>query len=138
MPPENFESVSEPFGTLSMLNSETGEEFEFEAVQGFTLTDNTYEINRKYNMPICNNATITLDTTTTLSDDLHKLMGFDVAKMPDAYNVEYFKPVQIRKHKKKRINKKWAKKYGYTMQLAIVKGWRVETHGADGYFEFVK
>lgn len=29
------------------------------------------------------------------------------------FNLEYKKMVQCRKHRKKRINKKWAKRYGY-------------------------
>ena len=35
-------------------------------------------------------------------------------------------PVQVRKHKKKRINKKWLKKYGVTMVEYTVKNARLE------------
>lgn len=32
--------------------------------------------------------------------------------MPDAYDMQFIKFVQARKHKKRRINKKWLKRYG--------------------------
>ena len=44
---------------------------------------------------------------------LFKALRFDMSKTPDAYKISVTKPVQRRKHKKKRINKKWLKKYGY-------------------------
>ena len=44
---------------------------------------------------------------------------------------------QKRKHKKKRINKKWAKRYGYKCVTKTTKGWKLKTY-KDGSFEFVK
>lgn len=43
-----------------------------------------------------------------------KLCGIDAAMGKD-FTVEFESPVltQVRRHKKKRINKKWAKRYGY-------------------------
>lgn len=46
---------------------------------------------------------------TINNNALSKLIG----KMPDKYDIDYSIYVQVRKHKKKRINKKWAKRYGY-------------------------
>ena len=42
-----------------------------------------------------------------------------------------------RKHKKKRINKKWAKRYGFKCVTKTTKGWKLKTY-RDGSFEFIK
>lgn len=52
-------------------------------------------------------------TGTIKKETLFKVLGVDISKTPDAYKIQVTKPVQRRKHKKKRINKKWLKKYGY-------------------------
>lgn len=46
--------------------------------------------------------------------------------------------VQVRKHKKKRINKKWAKRYGYKQIMRKSKGWKIKIHCEDNTFELVK
>lgn len=47
----------------------------------------------------------------------NRLIGFEASPFPDAtgFSVIFSKPYQVqrRRHKKKRINKKWAKRYGY-------------------------
>lgn len=57
---------------------------------------------------------------------LHRLAGIDLA-VPVAQSVtaELSEPYQEqrRKHKKKRINKKWAKKYGYVTKF---RKWRIK------------
>ena len=51
-------------------------------------------------------------TSAFNKDILLDLLG--VSKEPPKYRVEFpIGKVQRRKHKKRRINKKWAKKYGY-------------------------
>lgn len=49
-------------------------------------------------------------------DMLAELCGFDMAR-EKGFTVEYSDPVlvRVRRHKKKRINKKWRKRYGYKM-----------------------
>ena len=47
------------------------------------------------------------------------------------------KTVQARTHKKKRINKKWAKRYGFKCVTKTTKGWKLKTY-KDGSFEFIK
>ena len=69
--------------------------------------------------------------------ELHKILGIDTSNMPDAYDVQFIKFVQSRKHKKKRINKKWLKRYGYKQMLVKSKGWKVKTD-TDGNVEFIK
>ena len=61
----------------------------------------------------------------------------DLSNMPDAYSIQYMRFVQARKHKKKRINKKWIKQYGYKQVLTHCKGWRIE-HLTDGSTRFIK
>lgn len=54
-----------------------------------------------------------------------QLMGVDLARNGDltGFTVECNAPhlVQIRRHRKKRINKKWAKRYGYKIVLKRVR-----------------
>lgn len=74
-------------------------------------------------------ASITIDFTTDEKVDINKILGLDVAQMPDSYDIQYVKIVQARKHKKKRINKKWLKRYGYKKVIVDSKGWNVKnTH----------
>ena len=71
------------------------------------------------------------------TNELHKVLGIDTSNMPDAYDVQFIKLVQARKHKKRRINKKWLKRYGYKQIIVESKGWKVKTD-TDGNVEFVK
>lgn len=75
--------------------------------------------------------------SNTNSGDNTKILGLDIAHMPDSYIIQYVKIVQARKHKKKRINKKWLKHYGYKKVIVNSKGWNMKTH-TDGTVEFVK
>ena len=68
---------------------------------------------------------------------LFKALGFNMSKTTDAYKISVTKPVQRRKHKKKRINKKWLKKYGYKILADFRDGWHIKSY-ADGHYEFVK
>lgn len=56
---------------------------------------------------------------------LKRLTGIDLAHGSDitGYTVLFNQPVQVqaRRHKKKRINKKWAKRYGYKTIFKSVK-----------------
>ena len=54
----------------------------------------------------------------------------DALKKPK-FNLEYKRMIQRRKHRKKRINKKWAKRYGY--KPITVKLRNVEIKSVDGY-----
>lgn len=93
---------------------------------------------------LSNTANLTIECGTVNNNALSKLIG----KMPDKYDNElkvgdkavYFEfnsYVQVRKHKKKRINKKWAKRYGYKCVTKTTKGWKLKTY-TDGSFEFIK
>ena len=54
----------------------------------------------------------------------------DALKKPK-FNLENKRMIQRRKHRKKRINKKWAKRYGY--KPITVKLRNVEIKSVDGY-----
>ena len=82
-------------------------------------------------------ASITMEFTTDEMVDTNKVLGLDIAQMPDSYDIQYVKMIQARKHRKKRINKKWLKRYGYKKVIVNSKGWNVKTH-TDGTVEFVK
>lgn len=70
-------------------------------------------------------------------DDIIEKLGIDKNKFPKSYQISFLVPVQARTHKKKRINKKWLKRYGYKMVQKKSDGWKFKTH-TDGSFEFVK
>ncbi len=80
---------------------------------------------------------LTLFDATEETVGVDKILGLDIAQTPDSYDVQYVKIVQARKHKGKRINKKWLKRYGYKTVIVNSKGWDVKTH-TDGTVEFVK
>ena len=71
------------------------------------------------------------------TNELHKILGIDTSNMPYAYDIQYIKIVQSRKHKKRRINKKWLKRYGLKQILVESKGWKIKTD-TDGNVEFIK
>lgn len=70
-----------------------------------------------------------------------KLMGVDLAQRGDltGFTVECKMPyqVQIRRHRKKRINKKWAKRYGYKTMFKTVKMTDVQFGQNETDFEFI-
>ena len=89
-----------------------------------SVNDHTYEFTFNADKPI--------DT-----EEFYKILGIDIANMPDAYDVQFIKLVQARKHKKRRINKKWLKRYGYKQMIVESKGWKMKTD-TDGNVEFIK
>lgn len=82
--------------------------------------------------------TITFNTDEPINtEDFYKILGINTSNMPDAYDIQFVKFVQARRHKKRRINKKWLKKYGCKQILVNSKGWMMK-HYTDGRVEFVK
>ena len=53
------------------------------------------------------------------------------------HEITFTKVVQARRHRKKRINKKWAKKYGYKQVSVKSPGWKM-TANTDGTVSFTK
>lgn len=90
---------------------------------------------------ICrNNAEMAMTFSTDEPMDtekFYKTIGYDPSNLPDKYDIQFQKFVQARKHKKRRINKKWLKRYGYKVVLVDAKGWKMKMN-TDGTVEFVK
>lgn len=80
-----------------------------------------------------NPSSLTIECGSINHNFLSKLVG----KMPDKYDIDYSVYVQVRKHKKKRINKKWAKRYGYKCVTKTTKGWKLKIY-CDSSFEFIR
>lgn len=60
-------------------------------------------------------------------------------KKSDIFDLQYTAMVQARRHRKKRINKKWLKRYGYKPIKITSKGWRIDTYNAQtGAVEMIK
>lgn len=68
---------------------------------------------------------------------LNSMLGLDNVDFPDKYDIEFTVLVQKRRHKNKRINKKWAKIYGYEIVKQKSKGWNISL-SPDGSIEFLK
>ena len=79
---------------------------------------------------------MTFDLKTDHTDELKQIFAVDMSNISDAYDIQFVKIVQARKHRKKRINKKWLKKYGVKQIHVSSKGWKLHTH-TDGTYEFV-
>ena len=73
-----------------------------------------------------------------INPNIQELFGIDSERFPASYEIEYTKLVQARHHKKKRINKKWLKRYGYKQVRCKSNGWKLQCSSEDGTFEFVK
>lgn len=76
------------------------------------------------NAPLSASAEMTMECEIN-APLFHRLCGFDPSCGPDitGYTLIGKAPYmeQIRKHKKKRINKKWAKRYGYRTKFKDIK-----------------
>lgn len=76
---------------------------------------------RSINFPLSSEAEFTMEAEIDIPTLNKFICGFDTSPMADATAVMliYSKPYQeqVRRHKKKRINKKWAKRYGYVTKF---------------------
>lgn len=68
--------------------------------------------------------------------DFFEILGIDESHLPDAHAVQSQILVQCRKHKKRRINKKWLKKYGCKWKTVTIRGWHIKSN-TDGTIEFM-
>lgn len=92
---------------------------------------------KKWDVRYSPSKTMTVTFPTNEPVDFCKLFECKPNSIPDGYDIQFMKVIQARKHKKKRINKKWLKKYGYKKMIVESKGWKAEAY-TDGRFEFVK
>lgn len=128
---------------LNLINSETGEELCcIDNLEDNLLSveskNHSFDKERKALRSFIDLSARTLSIDVSIGAmSLISLIGVDVANAPDKYNFQIIKFKQARKHKKKRINKKWIKRYGYKQILVDCKGWKLKTH-TDEYYEFIK
>lgn len=89
-------------------------------------------------------APLSIDAGMSFEMDLNvpvfmNLTGIDIARGADMTAVTLIGrdpyQVQCRRHKKKRINKKWAKKYGYVTKFRNYQLENVEFHQDDGMLD---
>lgn len=111
-----------------MINLETEDELLIKDINEVNLhTDTKYEYNQRYQTHNLLKDNRTMEVNFNCNDvDMNKILGLDISKFPDQYDIQIPKPVQKRKHKKKRINKKWMKRYGYTMVQVVANGFEVK------------
>ena len=126
-------------GTLFFQDNDGSNVLALDNIDETALTSNvTEEIDILGDVKNIKKGETTLSFTSTIEKEtLFKVLGVDMSKTPDAYKISVTKPVQRRKHKKKRINKKWLKKYGYKILADFRDGWHIKSY-ADGHYEFVK
>ena len=61
----------------------------------------------RYSMKTCE---ISFNADNPANNALEKILRSDRSNLSDTYDVQFVEVVQARKHKKKRINKKWKKR----------------------------
>lgn len=133
--------------SICLENIETGEKHSMNGVSGVNIESNSvYEYNKSYEMPVRTSFDASMEIEFSSNCEvnqvnqevLNKVIGIDESKLPDKYDVQISELIQKRKHKKKRINKKWAKRYGYKQIMRKIKGWKIKTYCEDNTFELVK
>ncbi len=86
--------------------------------------------------PIIKQRNMSMEINLTEMVDIN-LLNKLIKSNDDRYDIEFVQRIQKCKHKKKRINKKWLKKYGYINITAQAKGLFIKK-ACDGNIEFVK
>lgn len=128
-------------GKLVLFDCGTGEQIcEMDNVKEVSLesdqTDLVYDKNTSYRINRDPTLEITFEDNVE-TEKLYEIFGVDLGNKPDAYTILVPIIKQRRKHKKKRINKKWLKRYGYNITYFETKGWKLKSY-TDGRTEFIK
>lgn len=129
------------FNTMCLIDSSTDKEItKIEDIEDMEIVDNNtgledeMDIHKFYSKK---ETAFSLKEPILNVDVLCAAIGVDLSNKPDAYDIQFKKFVQARKHKKRRINKKWLKRYGIKTVLVDTKGWMLK-HCTDGTVEFIK
>ena len=91
----------------------------FGQIDTVSLTAEEQDMPENFKVNTESNFTVEL-TNAAVFDELAKMV------QPDRFNLQYTALVPRRKHKKKRIAKKWAKRYGYKEVERVIKNVRVD------------
>lgn len=127
-------------GTLSIYDKNTNSVFGSFECFGASIENNSVDkINEQTNtvLPFMHVNEMTLTFSVNEPIPLKQLFTIGSSGMPEAYDIQYNKIVQVKHHKKKRINKKWIKKYGYKNYILDAKGWKINIY-TDGSIQFIK
>ena len=124
-------------GTLSIFNATTNQKLcDLDNVKDVSVEEDiSYDYYKVWSLPKSSKMTMEVKMDTPI--DFNKFLCMDFTQFPDVYDIQYSKVVPVRKHKKKRINKKWLKRYGYKEVVIKSKGWKINCR-IDGTVEFVK
>lgn len=119
----NIDSIS----SLCFGNIETGERFE---VSNATIEMDTLSVQEVPEIRTFGTyeATFSCENTTINENLLSELF---LPKKPNTFDIQYTVMVQARRHRKKRINKKWLKRYGYKPMQMTSNGWRIDTYNTQ-------
>ena len=125
--------MNERVGKITLINPESEKEIcTFDGMPEINITRNRVEkcYDRKGCIP-----TVTKDERVlSFSADTSR---FNLeALVPNQVSILATKKVQARKHRKKRINKKWLKRYGYKEQNVELGKWNYKQTDKFGEYEF--
>lgn len=118
---EAIEKVSSSYEKLGELAATSGKlQRMFNTISSVTLTTNSYvdepyiagEIRHMFNEPVEHEMTINFDEQPS-AELMAALLGLRVVVLPKLMACPYAYAVPKRTHRKFRIRKKWAKRYGY-------------------------
>lgn len=121
--------------SLGFTNIETGENFEISnaMMEIDILSPNEVPDIRAFGT---GEATFTCENAVINKNLLSELL---LPKKSNTFDLQYTAMVQARRHRKKRINKKWLKRYGYRPQQVTSKGWSIDIYNTQtGEVELIK
>ena len=113
--------------SFGCINMGTGENFE---VSNATMEIDTLSPNEVPDIKVFGTyeATFTCENAMINENLLPKLF---LPEKSNAFDLQYTAMGQARRHRKKRINKKWLKRYGYKPMKMTSKGWRIDTYNTQ-------
>ena len=125
--------ISEHTCALTMIDPETNKELStFNSISEIDLTRNIVEecYDNKEHRPIITKDERVLSFTSDTSEFHPEVFA------PEHIHILATKRIQVRKHHKKRINKKWSKRYGYREQSVDFGNWNYRATDKFGEYEF--
>lgn len=125
-------------GSLTLFDAITGRELG--NIDNVHLDSCEIEKGTQFGNWMRQNVSMTIECSIDEIDEtasIRKILGLDIPHPTDTCDIQYEKLIQARTHKKKRINKKWLKRYGYKRITIISQGWNWKTD-VDGNTEFIK
>lgn len=127
------------FRSVSIEDKETGRSFKIDGIQDAVLEMPLWSADAELPISISGHIPTSATFECEFSGDWNKDLLNDVLFKPLIFEAQVNGLVQIRRHRKKRINKKWAKMYGYKVDKVSKGHWRfMDLNSRDGEFRFEK